>query len=319
MDQPPRTTFFSDFRKFFARGLIILLPSLLTLFLVVKIYQFVDQTIAEPINRSIRFAIRNSDRFFQGAEAFLRPAPEEIAAELEQLRPDQREDLAAARSRIVKDLRARRVQAWWNANPAMDLIGLAVAIIAVYIAGRVLGSFLGRRLYHVLESFITRLPVFKQIYPHIKQIVDFIFSDDQPIQFNRVVAVEYPRKGIWSLGFQTGTALKDVIDVAGDARTIFIPSSPTPFTGYTITVPAKDILELPLTVEEAIRFTVSGGVLIPSHQFVGADESGPTLPEDAVPHDMMVSSRRRADDQPPEPPTDDGNDRNPPPDPAEKP
>jgi uncharacterized membrane protein len=136
----------------------------------------------------------------------------------------------------------------------------------VYVAGRLLGGFFGRSLYKRIERLITTLPVFKQVYPYVKQIVDFLFSDDKPMQFNRVVAVEYPRKGIWSVGFMTGAPLKSVQDRAGKSVTVFIPSSPTPFTGYTITVSIDDLIELPISVEEAIRFAVSGGVLIPDHQ-----------------------------------------------------
>jgi uncharacterized membrane protein len=100
----------------------------------------------------------------------------------------------------------------------------------------------------------------------VKQLVDFLFSENETPRFSGVVAVEYPRKGIWSVGFMTGESLKTIEDKLPDSVTIFIPSSPTPFTGYTITVPKKDTIDLPLTVEEAIRFAVSGGVLVPDHQ-----------------------------------------------------
>jgi uncharacterized membrane protein len=154
----------------------------------------------------------------------------------------------------------------------MNLIGLVVAIIAVYIVGRLLGGFLGKRLYKHIERLITSLPVFKQVYPYVKQIVDFLFSDEKALKFNRVVVLEYPRKGIWSIGFLTGGTMRAIGDHAGDSVTVFIPSSPTPFTGYTITVPRTDVIEVPISVEEAIRFTVSGGVLIPDHQSIpGSD------------------------------------------------
>ncbi|MCA9296117.1 MAG: DUF502 domain-containing protein, partial [Phycisphaerales bacterium] len=169
---------------------------------------------------------------------------------------------------VRAELRAENVRQWWAARWWTDLIGIGVAILAVYIAGRLVGGFLGRRFYRRIEEVITALPVFKQVYPYIKQIVDFLFSDDKPIEFNRVVVTEYPRKGIWSVGFLTGGTMKAIAAHAGDSVTVFIPSSPTPFTGYTITVPRSEVIEVPITVEEAIRFAVSGGVLVPDHQMI---------------------------------------------------
>ena len=136
-----------------------------------------------------------------------------------------------------------------------------------------------------MEDIITTLPIFKQVYPYVKQVVDFLFSDDRPIKFNRVVAVEYPRKGIWSVGFLTGATLRSIQEKAGDSVTIFIPSSPTPFTGYTITVLRREVIELPLTVEEAIRFAVSGGVLVPDHEHSGS--GGKKTGDDALPTGLI--------------------------------
>jgi uncharacterized membrane protein len=160
----------------------------------------------------------------------------------------------------------------------MNFIGLVVAILAVYIAGRLLGGFLGRRIQGRVESLLTSIPVIKQIYPSVKQIVDFLIRDEKKIQFNRVVMVEYPRKGIWSIGLVTGNPMKsmqaEIAPQAGPSITVFIPSSPTPFTGYTITVPRNSVIELPISIDEALRFTISGGVLIPSHESLGTSDQG---------------------------------------------
>ena len=90
------------------------------------------------------------------------------------------------------------------------------------------------------------------------------------VAYNRVVAVEYPRRGIWSVGFQTGEAMKSIVPKSGDSVTVFIPSSPTPFTGYTVTIPRADLIELPISVEEAIGFAISAGVLRPPSQSLSA-------------------------------------------------
>ena len=261
---PAARTFSSDFKRFFLRGLVVLLPSVLTLWIVVKAYQFVDNTIAEPINGWVRVGMIHVATAWEPLRAEFDPSETAI-----QVETNARETAGVAplsRARIRADLRAANIRQWWADHWFLDLIGLIVAIIAVYVAGRLLGGFFGRHIYRRLENFITALPVFKQVYPYVKQVVDFLFSDDRPIKFNRVVVMEYPRKGIWSVGFLTGDTMTSIARESGDAVTVFIPSSPTPFTGYTITVPRSEVIELPITVEEAIRFAVTGGVLIPRHQ-----------------------------------------------------
>jgi uncharacterized membrane protein len=267
MTESTTRTFASDFRQFFLRGLVVLLPSVLTLWIVVKAYQFVDNTIAEPVNRGVRLALINIAPHWETLGRQFEPSELEIGNETaRRLAETGRPPEAAV---VLAEVRAQNIRQWWQDRWYMDLIGLLVAIIAVYVAGRLLGGFVGRRLYRKVEGVITSLPIFKQVYPYVKQIVDFLFSDERPIKFNRVVVTEYPRKGVWSVGFQTGGTMRSIARRAGDSVTIFIPSSPTPFTGYTITVPRSEVIELPITVEEAIRFAVSGGVLVPQHQLPG--------------------------------------------------
>ena len=240
--QPSARTFSSDFKRFFIRGLVVLLPSILTLWIVVKAYQFVDNTIARPINGWVRAGLIQFCHVWTPFRAYFGPDEAAIAA---------------------------NVNAWWDARAwYLNIIGLIVAIVAVYVVGRLLGGFFGRWIYKKLEDVITTLPVFKQVYPYVKQVVDFLFSDERPLKLNRVVLVQYPRRGIWSLGFLTGNTMKTIARESGEAVTVFIPSSPTPFTGYTITVPRHETIEIPITVDEALRFTVTGGVLVPDRELM---------------------------------------------------
>ncbi|HWB18672.1 MAG TPA: DUF502 domain-containing protein [Phycisphaerales bacterium] len=254
-------TFQEDFRRFFLRGLVILLPSVLTLWIVVKAYQFVDGAIAQPINEGIKLAVERAAPAIPFIRHEFDPSDKAIDNEI---------SAVAITGGVVPDrdvvraaLRSKNIREWWAKTWYMNLVGLVVAIIGVYTAGRLLGGFLGRHFYTRVERLITTIPVVKQVYPYVKQVVDFLFSDEKPMKFNRVVTVEYPRKGIWSIGFLTGKGLASIERGKNAMVTVFIPSSPTPFTGYTITVPADEALELPLSVEEALRFVVSGGVLSP--------------------------------------------------------
>ena len=260
-EQPPRT-FRADFKRFFVRGLVVLLPSVLTLWIMVKAYQFVDVNIADPVNAGIRFTVNSAADVWSPLDNLLSDEQTEAYLEAERIATGFSDE-------EIKSLaRARKIEDWWEARWYMRMIGIIVAIVAVYIAGRLLGGFFGRRIYRKLENLITAVPVFKQVYPHIKQVVDFLFSDEQKAKFNRVVLIEYPRKGIWSIGLMTGDTMKSITKESGEAVTVFIPSSPMPATGYTITVPKKDLIDMPITVEEAMRFTISAGVLIPSSQLL---------------------------------------------------
>lgn len=256
------------------------MPTVLTLWILVKAYEFVDVAIAQPINGGIRFVIVQSTPHIAFLTQNFEPTDAAVYKEVVQRETQGKTDVST--SAIRRELRSERIREWWEARWYMNFIGIVVAILAVYIAGRLLGGFLGRRIYARLEALLTSIPLIKQVYPYVKQIVDFVISDDKPIRFNRVVLVEYPRKGIWSIGLVTGapmTAVQDhIFGAVGPGVTVFIPSSPTPFTGYTITVPRDTVIELPISIDEALRFTISGGVLVPSHQSSGTSDPGP-LPQ----------------------------------------
>ena len=259
-------------KQAFFRGLAVLLPSVLTLWLMVKAYQFIDSAIAEPINGGIRMIVVHTPSYFPNATEFFEIGPTDVeintaAAEKEISITDEKQIKS-----LIIDLRTISVDKWWDANRWMNLLGLLVAAVIVYISGRLVGGWLGRTAYKRIEKIMIAVPVIRKVYPYIKQLVDFLINDNETPKFSSVVAVQYPRKGIWSVGFLTGPTLQRLEEVAPNSVTIFIPSSPTPFTGYTITVPRADTLDLPISVEEAIRFSVSGGVLVPDHQLKGGIE-----------------------------------------------
>jgi len=162
---------------------------------------------------------------------------------------------------------------------ALNIAGFLVALLAVLIVGALLASVVGKTLWRMVEKFIMNTPVLRQVYPYIKQVTDFLLTrEEQKTLFSRVVAVEYPRKGIWSMGFVTGSGLQKVVDnVKKEFLTVLIPTSPTPFTGFVIIVPKKQTIELDMTIEQALRFTVSGGVITPDNQRPAAALPGADL------------------------------------------
>jgi uncharacterized membrane protein len=151
----------------------------------------------------------------------------------------------------------------------LRITGFIIAICLIYILGVFLASFLGRWIWRLIEALLGRTPVVKQVYPQIKQVTDFFLSS-QRLSFTQVVALEYPRKGIWSLGLVTGQApkrLQEYLDTE-DVVSVFMPSSPTPLTGYVICVQRSDVVELSISIDEAFRFIISGGVLKPSDKLI---------------------------------------------------
>ena len=289
----------SNFRRFFFRGLAILLPTVLTIWILVAAYGFFRDRIAQPINSGLR-------------EVVVRYAewPEVLEEEVEQAREGlTKEQLGAWKAaggeenRIWLRLAARRdkLEAWWAQYAVpLDLIGLVIAVFLTYFVGALLGSFIGHRLYYRGEQLFKRLPLVKQIYPSVKQVTDFLVgSEEQKLHFSKVVAVEYPRKGLWSVGLVTGQTMRLIGQSTGvECLTVFVPSSPTPFTGYVITVPKQDTLDLPVTIEEALRFTVSGGVVLPQNQRWDDDDA--PSPQDPHPQDHQNRRGARAADQSPQ-------------------
>jgi len=214
------------FRIYFLRGLAVLVPTIITIWIFVFGYKFIN----ENISRYIAFGLNRLIKFVAG-ESFI----------------EQNLD-----------------QRWMSIT--LSAAGFLVALVAVFIVGALLASVVGKTLWRMIEKFIMNTPFLRQVYPYVKQVTDFLLiqEEEKKKMFSRVVAVEYPRKGIWSLGFVTGSGIEKVIDnVKKEFLTVLIPTSPTPFTGFVIMVPKKMTIELDLTVEEALRFTVSAGVVAP--------------------------------------------------------
>jgi uncharacterized membrane protein len=143
-----------------------------------------------------------------------------------------------------------------------------VFVLLLYLLGKFLAAGIGRVFWNLFERGIHRLPMVRNVYDSVKQVTDFVF-DDREIEYTRVVAVEYPRKGVWSLGFVTGESLADIRSISGEPMlSLMIPSSPMSVTGYTITVAKSETIDLNLTMDQALQFVISCGVVVPAHQLV---------------------------------------------------
>jgi uncharacterized membrane protein len=155
---------------------------------------------------------------------------------------------------------------------AGSVIGFLIALVAVCIVGALLASVVGRAVWRMIENFIMSAPILRRVYPYVKQVTDFVLTpEEQAKLFSKVVAVEYPRKGIWAIGFVTGSGLRKIEDdVERELLTVLVPTSPTPVTGFVIIVPKEQTIALDMTIEEAFRFIISAGVIATDNQRMSA-------------------------------------------------
>jgi uncharacterized membrane protein len=142
-------------------------------------------------------------------------------------------------------------------------LGLLVTIILVFLIGLFTTTFVGRRIVDWGECILEKIPLVRTIYGGVKQVVESVASQ-QTTTFRQVVMVEYPRQGLYSLGFITCASKGEVQDA--DERhliNVFIPTTPNPTSGMLIILPQEDIIYLSMTVEEGIKLIMSGGILAP--------------------------------------------------------
>ena len=164
---------------------------------------------------------------------------------------------------------------------------LVVFILLVYLLGKFMAAGIGSFIVRRFDMAIQRLPLVRSVYKATKQVSDFFFSERE-IQFSRVVAVEYPRPGMWSLAFVTSEGLSDIRAAANEpVLGVFIPSSPMPLSGYSLVVLKRDVVDLTINIEEAIQYLVSCGLVMPQKDLQRlkkeekqpAIEAAPTQPE----------------------------------------
>jgi uncharacterized membrane protein len=141
--------------------------------------------------------------------------------------------------------------------------GVVFAIVIVFLTGLVVANIVGRRLIDLGEGIVQRIPLVRSIYSAVKQLMQTLLHDGGN-SFRRVLLVQYPRKGLWTLGFQTGVGLGEVQQrTERTVLTVFIPTTPNPTSGFVILVPQDEVVELDMSVEDGLKFVMSLGVLVP--------------------------------------------------------
>lgn len=142
-------------------------------------------------------------------------------------------------------------------------LGVLLSAIVILVTGMVVANLFGRKLVSLWESLLARIPLVRTIYASVKQIMETVFSSTGQ-SFRKVLLVEYPRKGLWTLAFQSGATRGEAQAKTGvEVINIFIPTTPNPTSGFFIMVPRDDVIELDMNVDDGLKMIISAGVVVP--------------------------------------------------------
>jgi uncharacterized membrane protein len=141
-------------------------------------------------------------------------------------------------------------------------LGILLTVIVVFLTGMLAANLVGRRMLNLWDSILHRIPLVRSIYGGAQKFSEVVFADRSE-SLNKALLVEYPRKGVYRLGFQTATVAEFQQRTGEDMVCVFIPNSPNVAAGFLVMVPRQDVIELDMDVESAVKMIVSLGVVVP--------------------------------------------------------
>ncbi|MDD5175220.1 MAG: DUF502 domain-containing protein [Sterolibacterium sp.] len=142
-------------------------------------------------------------------------------------------------------------------------IGAILTLLVVFVTGLITANIIGQRLVRFWEGVLSRIPVVKSVYYSVKQVSDTLFSSSGDA-FRKALLVEYPRPGSWTIAFMTGLPGGDVMQhLRGDYVSVYVPTTPNPTSGFFLMMPREDVIELDMSVDEALKYIISMGVVAP--------------------------------------------------------
>lgn len=143
--------------------------------------------------------------------------------------------------------------------------GAVLTILVVFLTGLLAANFIGQRLVRFWEGVLARIPVVKSIYYGVKQVSDTVLADTG-LAFRKVLLVQYPRAGSWTIAFQTGRPGGDVTNhLRGEYVSVYVPTTPNPTSGFFLMMPKSDVVELDMSVDDALKYVISMGVVAPEN------------------------------------------------------
>ncbi len=143
-------------------------------------------------------------------------------------------------------------------------IGTILTVLIVFLTGLATANILGQRMVRFWEGVLARIPIVKSIYYSVKQVSDTLFSSSGEA-FRKALLIQYPRQGCWTIAFQTGTPGGEVAKyLQGEFVSVYVPTTPNPTSGFFLMLPKKEVVELEMSVDDALKYIISMGVVAPS-------------------------------------------------------
>ena len=156
---------------------------------------------------------------------------------------------------------ALRTESWLGVH--IPGLGVLLTVLIVFVTGVLAANFIGERLVRIWDELIHRIPFVSSIYSSVKQVSDTLFSSGGQA-FRKALLVQWPREGMWTIAFLTGTPGGDAArHLPGDFLSVYVPTTPNPTGGYFVIVARKDVIELDMTVDQALTYIISMGVVPP--------------------------------------------------------
>lgn len=280
----------APFRRAVLGGMAIVMPPLLTIVLFIWAWNTIDDYVLAPVERVARNLIagRITDAFDK-VPSEVRPGDQKARDgrvyefeyqgqpyvqllqgqwvnkrqfdEFQQLK-DRYEAVPANTQAFYHRYVEVRYLSRWRVIPLF----LTLFILVLYALGKFMAFGAGRFLWLWIENLVRRLPIIRNVYSSVKQVTDLLFGEHQEIKYSRVVAVEYPRAGTWAIAFVTGEGFVDIRAACGEpVLSLLIPTSPMPATGFAIIVRKSETIDLNITIDQALQFIVSCGVVAPPY------------------------------------------------------
>lgn len=297
------------FRTAVLRGLGGFLAPLLTIVILLWVWQTLKYYILRPVETASRnfIAWQISDikpDIPAGAKAdseqpnvFIIDGEEYYRLEVGELIPREVYNTVVRRSDVVPVWGRDFYRRWVELEYLRPWIVVPVFLILffglMYLLGSLFAVGIGRVSWSVFEESLGRLPIVRAVYAPVKQVTDYMFGKEEETQFHRVVAVEYPRRGVWTIAFVTGDGLADVQKVSGEPMlTVLFPTCPTPIAGNTKIVARRETIDLPMTIDQAFQYILSFGVVVPDSQIYQARLLSATPSENGVASGSITAGER---------------------------
>ncbi|MFV1983189.1 MAG: DUF502 domain-containing protein [Thiohalomonadales bacterium] len=142
-------------------------------------------------------------------------------------------------------------------------LGVVLSILVVFFTGVIIANLFGKQIVTIVESMLSRIPLVRSIYAGVKQLMETVFVSGGQ-SFRKVLLIEYPRQGLWTLAFQTGVDVGEAQRKTGeDVINVYVPTTPNPTSGFFIMVPRNDVVELELSVDDGLKMLISMGAIVP--------------------------------------------------------